>query len=30
MHEWYDEDEGNELEEHLDDYGNLIGYTVYL
>jgi hypothetical protein len=30
MHEWYSEDEDNELQEHVDDYGNLYGYTVYI
>lgn len=29
MHEWYDEENGDELQEHVDDFGDLYGYTVY-
>ncbi|WP_179087303.1 hypothetical protein [Paenibacillus glucanolyticus] len=29
MHEWYEEENGDELQEHVDDFGNLYGYTVH-
>lgn len=29
FHEWYDEDSGD-YEEITDNYGSLIGYTVYV